>query len=80
MSKVIRISDDIYEAAKKISLKENRPIAWQINTWASSGKNEKESCNKKILEIEINLLKKYGFSDDKIQKMISTLNEGNDNE
>ena len=43
MSKVIRISDDLYDSAKEIAIKESRPISWQINIWAESGKNEKES-------------------------------------
>lgn len=80
MSKVIRISDDLYDSAKEIAMKESRPMSWQINIWAESGKNEKESFYKRLTEIETQILKNHGFPEDKIAEIISTIREGNDNE
>ncbi len=58
MSKLVRISNNLYNEAKELAEQENRPISWQINSWLMQGKKPDKVINEKISEIK-NLLKKH---------------------
>ena len=79
MSKVIRISDDLYSIAKKASIKEGRSIPLQIEGWTKLWLKFAETRDnlicQRISAIETIMLEKHGFSKEQIEKMLKPLKE-----
>ena len=79
MSKVIRISDDLYDIAKRIGAKEGRSIPIQIEGWVmlwlKFAKTRDNLICQKISDIETTMLEKYGFSKEQIEEIIKPLKE-----
>jgi hypothetical protein len=79
MSKDIKISNDLYNIAKKACDKEVRSISLQIEGWArlwlKFAKIRDNLIFKKLYYIETTMLEKYGFSKEQIEKMLKPLKE-----
>ena len=50
--KFVRVTDYIYNEAKKLVGEDNKYISWRINTWAALGKNLDKIIDAEISEVK----------------------------